>query len=275
VAPRFVLLAGDASYDPKNYLGNGDTDLVPTKLIDTRHMEAASDDWFVDLDGDYLPEMAVARLPARTTMEATSMIAKIVAYEMAPSVAESVLIASDRDDGFDFESLADRLRQLIPEQIKTYAVRRSGAEDATVKAELISAINEGQKLVNYYGHGSANSWRGSILTNEDALALANGGRLSVFVLMTCLNGYFDDPSADSLAESLMKAGDGGAISVWASSAMCDPSPQRALNESFYRELFGGGRLTIGEAAQRAKMAVGDNDVRRTWILFGDPSMTLK
>ena len=41
---RFVLFAGDASYDPKNYLGYGDSDLVPTKLYDSAYMEAASDD---------------------------------------------------------------------------------------------------------------------------------------------------------------------------------------------------------------------------------------
>ena len=31
-APRFVVLAGDATYDPKNYAGLGDFDLVPTRL---------------------------------------------------------------------------------------------------------------------------------------------------------------------------------------------------------------------------------------------------
>ncbi len=39
--PRYVLLAGDASYDPKNYLGFGDLDVVPTKLLDTTFMETA------------------------------------------------------------------------------------------------------------------------------------------------------------------------------------------------------------------------------------------
>ena len=43
--PRFVLFAGDSSYDPKNYLGYGDSDLVPTKLFDSAFMEAATDDW--------------------------------------------------------------------------------------------------------------------------------------------------------------------------------------------------------------------------------------
>ena len=34
-APRFVLLVGDATFDPRNYLGLGDFDYVPTRLIDT------------------------------------------------------------------------------------------------------------------------------------------------------------------------------------------------------------------------------------------------
>ena len=37
--------------------------------------------------------------------------------------------------------------------------------------------------------------------------------------MTCLNGYFQDPAMDSLAEALMKSEKGGAIAVWASSGM--------------------------------------------------------
>jgi hypothetical protein len=38
--PRYVLLAGDASYDPRNHLGLGDFDVVPTKLIERRiHIE--------------------------------------------------------------------------------------------------------------------------------------------------------------------------------------------------------------------------------------------
>src|SRR4029077_9645517 len=57
--PRFVLLVGNASRDPKNYFGFGDLDFVPTKTIDTASMETASDDWFVDFDGDGLPDIAI------------------------------------------------------------------------------------------------------------------------------------------------------------------------------------------------------------------------
>ena len=45
VPPRFLLLAGGASFDPRGYLGTGREDFVPTRLFFTRkyHYEAADD----------------------------------------------------------------------------------------------------------------------------------------------------------------------------------------------------------------------------------------
>src|SRR5208283_601587 len=47
-APKFLLLVGEASFDPRDYLANGDLDLVPTKLVYTQYLQTASDDWFAD-----------------------------------------------------------------------------------------------------------------------------------------------------------------------------------------------------------------------------------
>ena len=47
-------------------MGRGDSDFVPTRLIDTLLMETASDEWLADFDGDGLAEMALGRLPVRT-----------------------------------------------------------------------------------------------------------------------------------------------------------------------------------------------------------------
>ena len=78
-----------------------------------------------------------------------------------------------------------------------------------MKAQILAAINQGKTIVNYNGHGSVNQWRGNILTNEDAASMTNSQKLAMFIMMTCLNGYFDDPVLDSLAESLPKANGGG------------------------------------------------------------------
>jgi hypothetical protein len=153
-------------------------------------------------------------------------------------------------------------------------VVRGTSDDATVKSQILAAINQGKTIVNYNGHGSVNQWRGNILTNGDAASMTNSQKLALFVMMTCLNGYFDDPVLDSLAESLLKAS-GGAAAVWASSAQSEPGAQEALNQELYRLLFSGSPITVGEAAARAKQVVNDADVRRSWILFGDPAMRLK
>jgi hypothetical protein len=93
--------------------------------------------------------------------------------------------------------------------------------------------------------------------------------------MTCLNGFFQDLYADSLSESLLKAKNGGAIAVWASSGLTDPGDQLVINKEIVRLLFNGESLTLGQAVARAKRVVNDGDVRRTWIFFGDPTTRLK
>lgn len=274
-APRFVLLAGHASLDPNNHLGLGDSDLVPTKLIDTDLMETAFDSWFGDLDNDGVEELAMGRLPFRTADEAATMVSKIISYEAASASSEALLVADSNDD-FDFESASSEIRGLMPSNLKANQINRGRMDAGTAKAQLIDAINRGQKLVNYIGHGSTNQWKADLLTNEDALALTNGGRLSLFVMMTCLNGYAHDAGSDSLGESLLKAARGGAAAVWASSGMTSPNSQTAANRELYRLLFGlGQKLTLGEAVMRAKASAPSSDVRRTWILLGDPAMRMK
>ena len=78
LAPRFVLLVGDASLDPKNYLGRGDFDLVPSKLLDTQFMETASDDWFADIDSSVSQDVS-GPLAGPAEDEAARMISKIIA----------------------------------------------------------------------------------------------------------------------------------------------------------------------------------------------------
>jgi hypothetical protein len=95
------------------------------------------------------------------------------------------------------------------------------------------------------------------------------------VTMDCFNGLFQDVYQTSLAESLLLAPNGGAIAVWGSSALTDSTPQFGMDEAVMQYLFANPAQTIGEATRNAKQGVTDPDVRRSWILFGDPSMKLK
>ena len=143
-----------------------------------------------------------------------------------------------------------------------------------MKTRLFVGIHNGPRIVNYAGHGSVNLWRGDLFSAGEALKLENR-HLPLFVIMNCLNGYYQDAMMDSLGEALLKAEQGGAVAVWVSSGMTLPQEQAALNQEFYKQLFNPRPLSLGEAAIEAKKAVRDADVRRTWNLLGDPAMKLK
>jgi hypothetical protein len=274
--PRFVVLAGGATYDPKNYTGFGDFDLVPTKLVETAFNETATDDWFVDVNNDGLPDIPVGRLPVRTPDETAALVSKIVGYDDTVRT-KSVLLVADRNSGFDFEAANTQLRSLIPAKVPVTDIRRGQVGDSDARSQLLNAINQGQRLVNYYGHGSTRLWtEAQTLTAADAANFVNIGHLSLFVSMTCLNGFFHDPAIESLGESLLKA-QGGAIAVWASSGLTDATTQVVMNQAAIKQLLGplSTKSTIGEHIMRAKIVISDVDVRRTWILLGDPATRLK
>jgi hypothetical protein len=54
-----------------------------------------------------------------------------------------------------------------------------------------------------------------------------------------------------------------------------------MNMNIYKEIqallsvFGNASIPLDEAAARAKASVCDSDIRKTWILFGDPTTRLK
>jgi hypothetical protein len=274
--PQYLLLVGDSTWDPRNYFQQGANDFVPTKLIDTSYMETASDDWFAAFTESGLPSMAIGRLPARTAAEVNLMVAKILSYEQerelnAP-LRGAVMVA---DTGF--ESQTAQTQNLLPATVAVETInRRDVGNDDLARGQIVDALNSGPMIVNYYGHGSIDVWTGAGLLDSDlARSLTNTNSLSLYVMMTCLNGYSHDAYLDSLGEAALKAQNGGAVAVWASSGFTDSQPQFVMNLEFYRQLFGGQTVRLGEAIRNSKTAISDPDVRRTWTLLGDPAMRMR
>ena len=171
----------------------------------------------------------------------------------------------------------DSVQSLLPASAAVARVNRRAQDAGVVRSQVVSGIEAGPLVVNWMGHGSVDVWTGEgLLRGADAAALRNGRRLPLFVLMTCLNGYYEGVGLDSLAESLLKAEGGGAYAVWASSGMTAPAAQAEANRELYRALFAeGGPVRLGDAVRRAKAATADAEVRRTWVVFGDPSARLR
>jgi uncharacterized repeat protein (TIGR01451 family) len=273
-APKYVILFGDASWDPRNYMGFGNYDFMPTKLVNTAYLRTASDDWFADFNDNDTPSMAIGRLSARTADEAVGIVNKLV-HRAAPPAggwANNVEIVSDQSSEIQFSKGGDQLAALVPSPLTTDQIRIGATNNAT--GAIVDAFNRGSLLMDYVGHGSVEIWSDYVFDSNMASALTNGDKLPFVVTMNCLNGYFHDMFTFSLAEALQKNPNGGAIGVWASSALSSPDQQLLVNLELYRQIFNGSP-TIGDAILKAKKATTDRDVRRTWILFGDPTMKLR
>jgi uncharacterized repeat protein (TIGR01451 family) len=282
--PKYVLLAGDASVDPRNYLGFGFFDFVPTKIIVTSELKTASDDWFSDFENAGLGQIPTGRLPVRTADEAKTVVEKILAYERdhdqrdngRGSWINQALLVADRNDTIDFTRDTRSVEALLPKSMKVTAVLASGLDANTARQEIMAGINSGKLLVNYIGHGSVEIWSGEDLLDDAAAStLSNGTRLPVFLIMDCLNGLFHDVYTESLAESLLLAKNGGAVAVWASSGLTEPEPQAEMDQNLVKLLFTGPSVTLGDAIRNAKSKISDPDTRRTYILFGDPMLRLR
>jgi hypothetical protein len=130
--------------------------------------------------------------------------------------------------------------------------------------------------VNYAGHGSEDEWSGDDLFNDTAASsLTNGSSLPVFLIMDCLNGFFQDVYEEPLAVGLMLAPNGGAIAVLASSGLNPPAPQTQLDKLIVQNALHAPYPALGDAILQAKSAITDVGVRKTYNLLGDPAMQLK
>jgi len=278
--PQYLLLVGDASVDPRNYLGFGFFDFVPTKIIVTSELKTASDDWFSDFGNVGFPKISTGRLPVRTPDDAKIVVGKIIEYERNENPGDwtnqALLVADQDDPTVSFTQEAQSVQALLPQSMNVSTVFATGLDPSTARAEVLAGINSGKLLVNYDGHGSVEIWSGEDLLDDTvAASLTNGTKLPVFLIMNCLNGFFHDVYTQSLAEALLLAKNGGAAAVWASSGLTSPEPQLQMDQNVVKLLFAQPSLTIGDATRRAKSDITDPDARRTFILFGDPLLRLR
>lgn len=271
-APGHVLLVGDASVDPRGYLEMGFLDFVPTKLIATTEITTASDGWFAELTGSGVEEVAIGRLPVQTPEQAAIVVGKLTSRGTPSGTwSQKAVMIADVPDSWNFEGSVASLVAGLPPAVVPSIINIAATPNA--RGSILTAMNDGSLYVDYVGHGSLGLWNHNVLNDVDAAGLQNGNRLPFIAAMTCLNGYFHDLYGPSLAEALLTAPNGGAVAVWTSSSLTEPGPQMVMNQELLRHLF--GPITIGQAILKAKQAVHDDSVRRSWILFGDPSMKLK
>jgi uncharacterized repeat protein (TIGR01451 family) len=278
-APRYVVLAGDGTYDYRDNTGYGEN-LVPTMVVSTPYGVFPSDNYFADADGDHVPEMAIGRLPVLTAGELQDLIDKIIAFENV-SGSKVLMLADNPDFDGDYPSDSDDVALLVPARFsveKMYLPERAASD---IRDMLLYGITGGTFLINYLGHGNPSTLaEEGLFTLPDIGVMDNPNRLFVLSAMSCNVGEFAAPGFDSLSEALVMKKGGGAVAVVGSSGFSLNSLSKALDEGFFSDLFSHGRRAVlGDSLRKAfkfyKKSGGADFTLDIYNLLGDPALRVR
>lgn len=282
-APKYVVLAGNGTYDYKDNWGRGDN-LLPPLMVSTPYGLFASDTRLADVVGDDgVPEMAIGRLPVVSASQLQAMVGKIMAYDAAPGgewEGRVMMVADNADEAGDFPADSDAVAALVPPEYAVDKIYLSSDNFAATRSALLQGINNGALLLNYIGHAGWNRLADEgLLVNADVPGLTNGARLPMVVGMTCTAGRFELPGRDVLSEALLLHEGGGAVAVWSPTGLSLSPLAKVLDEAFFRAVFWHRRNVVGDAVVAALQVYASQGLPPFMLdiynLLGDPATELR
>jgi hypothetical protein len=158
---------------------------------------------------------------------------------------------------------------------------------ASTRAAMINSFNEGSLVFNYIGHANNIQYGNDMFFRTNDLPLLNNSdRLSINVIMSCLEGYFIHPRrpgtvnyVDSLGEQFVRYANGGAVASWSSAGNAVATGHDYLDRGFFRGTFTNRVQTVGEAVQTGLLRLWSHgrfqDLLYTYHLFGDPATRIQ
>jgi hypothetical protein len=322
---KYLLLLGNGSIDPKSISGTI-TDFIPTfetyRSTDKMGSSFSSpmEDAFAYLDNDEgntdisgilreagTMDIAVGRIPAKTTAEAINALEKIDIYTnpkylqntINPSMPgnlgnwrNTVTFVADDNDGFveSYESsqfgfgpsLYTNFPNINFEKIYGDAYRKVSTSVASTFPEahqaILDRINNGGLFLGYIGHsgwsGCADEGLMSINDIESFWGTTYGFPIMFF--SSCSAAPFDKSELNSIGEQAMFLAHGGAIAVIASPRENFKNYIERIQADFVASLVTQNETnnkTIGDAFLYAKQRAKNTSGFR-FVLLGDPALRI-
>jgi hypothetical protein len=311
--PRYLLLMGDGTFDPKDRVPNNNNFVSTYQSIesDSPTESYTSDDFFGLLDsneggditgGGQLLDIGIGRLTVGSETDAWDVVNKIKNYKKPVPDATCIQLSSNNswrniisfigdDEDYNIhegssDALADLTRTQHPEynyeKIYLDAFKQvatpAGDRYPDVNTAILNRINSGCLIMNWVGHGGETNWAHERIFNmADIVPLANKEKLPMFVTATCDFSRFDLPDRTA-GEWLVVNGKGGGIASLTTVRLVYSSGNAVLNDAAFRYLFApyeGRYPRLGEIIQLTKNAtVSQGSNTRKFTLLGDPALTL-
>ena len=279
---RFVVLAADVS--------SGENAGIPTFYRESSALvqfggdrQIATDNPYGDVDGDDIPELAVARIPADSGQQLQQLLRRIIAYEASADFSQWRRQVHVVAGVGGFGALADSLiemttRSFLSSRIPGWS-NLSMTQASTdslycpdpwrFSEACVDRLNEGGMFWVYIGHGHvktldyvrAGEEYLPILTDEH-LPLVDSHYPPIAVFLACYTGAFDAVE-DSLAERLVMLPQGPIASI-AASRVSGPYGLSMLSDCLLYNFYDRPQPTLGEvflAAKQRLLTVADEPVQ--------------
>ncbi len=305
--PAFLLLVGGGTFNPHGYnpglYGAMQPTYIPTYYypIDPYQGESADDNYFVAVSGsDSLPDIFGGRFPTTNASAVTTIINKIINYEMNLDRGDwqndTLVVADDPDAAGNFHATAEAIvnayfnganwdaRKVYyhPTMVNPQYPYYGTLEDT--RTWIRNRWNAGVSIGQYIGHAFLDYWGSQTWDqfwhNNDTPTLTNSTRLPYLISLDCLDGYFDYPNRPSMAEKFLTHSGGGAVAHFAPSGLGIATGHDYLHRGFLQSLLINDHRIAGQSVLAAKVYLNTmmpfyyQDLLHTFNLFGDPATVL-
>ena len=291
-----ILLVGDVAQIPGVYISaNGGWNQDYSGYGDAQYGQLAGN--------DYYNEVIVGRFCCETEAQVTNHVNKVLNYERDLDETATWLTvgqgvskrenASGHNGEDDYQHIDNIRTDLLNYNYTEVHRDYQNVTGVTANASTVSQhINEGVSIINYCNHGYVTGWGVFSYSNSHVNALTNDYKLPYIISVACLNGKYDNGN-DCFAEAWMHATNnstgnptgaiGGMFSYisqpWIPPMYGQDEMVDILVESYANNI----RRTMGGVSINGNMRVLDLGAGQvankgpynTWILCGDPTLTLR
>lgn len=290
-----ILLVGDVAQIPGIPYEAGSGYYGYSGKSDNMYGQVAGDDLYNDI--------IVGRFSAENAEQVTTQVNKVIHYEKDMTANDTWLstgsgVATTSGLGHfneqDWQHIdkirTDLLGYNYTEVYRDY--QNAGGANSNA-ATLSQHINDGLSIINYCNHGSETSWGVFNYSNSHVNALTNDNKLPIIWSVACLNGKYDHVTP-CFAETWLRATNNsngtptGAIGTMMSYISQPWNPpmygQDEMVDVLVETYENNIKRTMGGVSYDGNMKVldqygqNDNPAKGTylaWILFGDPTLTLR
>lgn len=275
--PKYLLLFGDASYDPLDRL-SGNTNYIPTYESPNSISHTASflsDDYYGLLDdsesmnNNEAVDIGIGRIPVSNSTDAQAMVNKVKYYSScfgtgatATSCAVNgnqtvfgdwrtkLCFVGDDEDGNihmgDSDIMVDSAYANAPEMNVDKLYLDAYVQESTPGGERYPEVNDGIDIavqngvliMNYIGHGGeVGLAHERILDIPTINSWNNLNNMPLFMTATCEFTRYDDPNRVSAGELVYLNNNGGGIAMLTTTRLVFSGDNRELGKDFWGNVF--------------------------------------